>query len=358
MSGEKDSAEQSNENAFAVDTFSALKGVLDDVALDLEKIIGNFPEKIAEIEEKVRKVIEDILKGIEQLSEFLNNQEGGARRLIYDFGDTITEAEAFIEKVDDFANLCKDKDHMQRIATAMQANDLRLLKDQLCKMAKRLNAATALCQSIDESCHKRQDNAVAAAEECDIKAAEAEVTKLYKQLGGGIGSGLALAGAGGATAVAAGVLGSVALGVFTFGIGTIVGLTATAGGAAVTLAATGVGGAVATSFAAQRLDKIITGLKSLKMSYIAVGDTSTEVLVVVKSLNIKVNTAEDAIDDLKRECEENVLESISITLNHLCETCNKLLPRIAQSKESLRKLQEHSTQLRTALNKSGTAQEA
>ena len=347
---EKGSAEQAYEKAFAVDTFSNWKGIIGEVVPELAKIIGNFPERIAEIEKKVQTTIEDILEGIDKLQEFQNDQEGGVRRLIYDFGDTTTDAEAFMEKIDDFARLCADNKNMQRITTAMQANDFRSLKGLLNKMAKRLHAATSVCENISKDCHKRQDDAVAAAKECDDKVDEAERIKFYKQLGGGIGSGLALAGAGGATAVAAGVVGSVALGFVTFGIGTVVGLAATAGVAATTLAATGVGGAVATSFAAQRLDKVVTGLIKLKESYIAIGDASTELMAVVKSLNIRVNTAEDAIDDLKIECEEKVVDSISFTLNHLCETCNRLLPRIAQSKESLRKLNEHSTQLRTALN--------
>ena len=347
---EKGSTEQSNEKASAVDTSSDWKDIIGNVVSDVAKIIGNYPERIVEIEKKVQATIKDILEGIDKLQEFQNNQEGGVRRLIYDFVDTTTDAEAFMEKIDDFARLCADNKNMQRITTAMQANDFRSLKDLLHKMAKRLHAATSVCENISKDCHKRQDDVTAAAEECNNKVDEAERKKFYKQLGGGIGSGLALAGAGGATAVAAGVLGSVALGFFTFGIGTIVGLTATAGGAAVTLAATGVGGAVATGFAAQRLDKVVTGLIKLKEYYIAIGDASTEMMAVVKLLNIKVNTAENAIDDLKRECEEKVVDSMSFTLNHLCETCNRMLPRIAQSKESLRKLNEHSTQLRTALN--------
>ena len=347
---EKGSTERSNEKMAPAVRSLKLSALNGDVASILVKIIGNFPERIAEIEQKVKTTIEDILEGIDKLTEFQNNQEGGARRLIYDFGDITSEVEAFMTKVEDFAKICANNKNLQRIITAMQANNYRPLKDLLRKMATRLEKATTKCNKISEACHRRQDDAMAAAKECDNKVDEAEHIKFYKQLGGGISSGLALAGAGGATAVAAGVLGSVALGFATFGIGTVVGLAATAGSAAVTLAATGVGGAVATTFAARRLDRVVTGLIKIKESYIAIGDASTEMMDVVRSLNIKVNTAEDAFDDLERECQEKVIDSTRFTLNHLCITCNKLLPRIAQSKESLRKLREHSTQLRTALN--------
>ena len=102
-----------------------------------------------------------------------------------------------------------------------------------------------------------------------LKASEADNTQIATQVGGGVSSGLALAGATGGIVTAVGVVGSVVAGVFTFGIGMVVGLAATAGAAelskdsqAMSKNATAFGNEVIELQA--NIEKSVTALRRLK----------------------------------------------------------------------------------------------
>ncbi|MCG8623496.1 MAG: hypothetical protein MJE68_16075 [Proteobacteria bacterium] len=163
-----------------------------------------------------------------------------------------------------------------------------------------LSPALDKCSNIQKECKLQEDECLELAKLASVKADKTDSTRIATQVGGGVGSGIALAGAtaGGVTAV--GVVGSVVAGVFTMGIGTVVGLAATAGGAAAMLGTAGIAGAAVTAYSANSLYENSEGLRKLSKDSQAISKNATSFGSEVIELQAKIEKAVTALKSLKR----------------------------------------------------------
>lgn len=282
--------------------------------------------------------MQDILARANKFTKTRAEQREEASKIVYNLRDTIMIAKGFVVTVEGFAEVCTDKELIQKAITNLKANNFDKVRVVLRRMSKSLKDSAVKCEKLEKSCNKDRDVALSAATKCDTAAHSAGNKKLATQVGGATGSTLALAGAGGGAVVAAGVVGSVVLGFATFGIGTVIGLAATAGGAAAVLGAAGVGGAIGTHYSAKKLGKEITLLESLSTTYSSIAESSTTMKQLVQELNLKVDTAAREFEDLNWSYEEKIADGMSYTLTKLSESCYKMQPNLAKTKKDLEEL--------------------
>ena len=178
-------------------------------------------------------------------------------------------AHTFLGKADDMFHYCQGS----AMAAAKEGLDcsppnLRPLCDLINLMRVSLAMVEQQCLELLDAYNRVIESCNAAADVCDNKGREYRNKKGAARGIGGTAAGALMAAGGGA--VATGVAASVVAGVFTFGIGTIVGLGLTAAtgiglGAAGTAA--GVGTAVATHYIASKYAKIKASFRRIREQF-------------------------------------------------------------------------------------------
>ena len=172
-------------------------------------------------------LLDDITKLKKQGCDKLHDVKEAVR----DVKELIHKAYTFIDNVDDIFQYWSKMD-----SNKLKDGDTSLVNAFIDDFRKLLSKCEQLYQELEEAAKETRKSSSRAATECDKLAAEAKTKKTTAQVVGGTAS------AGLIAMTAAGVTGSIVAGIFTFGIGTAVGLAVT--GAAV--AGTATAGAIAT----------------------------------------------------------------------------------------------------------------
>ena len=214
-----------------------------------------------------------------------------------------------------------------------------------------LSPALEKCSKIQEECKLQEDECLKLAKLASVKADETDSTRIVIQVGGGVGSGIALAGAtaGGVTAVGV-VLGSAVAGVFTMGIGAIVGLdlAVTAGGAAAVLGTAGIAGAAVTAHSANLLYKNSEALRKLSKDSLAISKNATSFSSEVFELQANIEKVVTALKSLKSRggTQPNMNEDMIIVT---CQTLDRLNTSAKHLSESVQACKEIFTELEKKL---------
>ena len=201
-----------------------------------------------------------------------------------------------------------------------------------------LSPALQKCSEIQAECKQKEDECLELAKLASVIADETDSTRIATQVGGGLGSGVALAGATAGVVTAVGVVGSVVAGVFTLGIGAIVGLAATAGGAAVVLGTAGITGAALTASSANTLYKNSEALRKLSKDSQAMSKNATSFGSEVIELQANIEKAVTALKRLKRRGTQPDMKEEMIIVT--CQTLDKLNTSAKHLSESVQKCKE------------------
>ena len=201
-----------------------------------------------------------------------------------------------------------------------------------------LSPALQKCRKIQDECKLKEDISLELARLASLKANEADSTRIKTQVGGGIGSGVALAGSAGSLVTAVGVVGSVVAGFFTLGIGTVVGLAATAGTAATVLGTAGGVGAALTASSANALYKDSEALQKLRKDSQAMSKSATSFGSEVIELQANIKRAVTVLERLKKRGTQPDMKEGMITVT--CRTLDQFDRSAKRLQESVKKCEE------------------
>ena len=208
-----------------------------------------------------------------------------------------------------------------------------------------LSPALEKCSKIRRECELQDNECLELAKLASMKADETDSTRVATQVSGGVGSGIALAGATAGVVTAVGVVGSVVAGVFTLGIGTVVGLAATAGGAAAVLGTAGITGAAMTAHSAMKLSNTSEALRKLSKDSHAMSKNAISFDSEVIELQAYIEKTVIALKSLKRRgtqpdmTEEMIIVSCQ-TLDRLNMSAKELNESVLACKEIFKELEK------------------
>ena len=255
-------------------------------------------QQVAELKTEVSKIVIDdsTLKDIEELGSKDATLRHYASNLEVEFIMTASLANAFISRVGEVVEHCSE-DEIETIEGEVKKHKFNCVENFLTGLKARMADCEETYQMFDEHCVNVQRNATTIAVECNRQAELADCKRTRTQVGGGAAAaGLLAAGVGGGLVAGAGVAASVVAGVFTFGVGTVVGLTITAVAATGTgiavaggAGAAGVATAVATRVIASKYNKIAKALRQIKQTFDKLHHAACSLLKILNQLKVEIN---------------------------------------------------------------------
>lgn len=245
------------------------------------------------IEIKAKLELSKILKGLKELSLL---------------------AYQYVKKVNTLYGYGKDYEEFAEIIKQIAQGDSEQLKAFTRQLQRCLNRAKGKCSDWKTKKFEVQDKISSALSNCEFERKCASAKKTATKVVGGTAATAAI-GAG----VGTGVTLSVVAGVFTFGIGTIVGLGLTAAGAATTGAAVAGGTAVGTHFIAKKFEKLEKSLKAITSSVNILNENTDKMETSLLELDTSIETIDDHIGDCQYGADEG-----KYGIGLLIKTVNKL----------------------------------
>lgn len=265
-----------------------VKETIDKLPILLESL-RTFSDKVVLAIEKSRSVIQSELKHEPTIMEACENLQIMAQN-----------ACSFVEKVDDLFKHGQSEARLERVKAAIGCNDFNPLIAFVSDLQCYLRDAWQLYIEFDQASRVATCSCVRASENCRHRSGEARRDKKKTRIiGGTVAAGTISAG------IIGGVVVSVVAGVFTFGIGTVVGLSLTAAGSFVAGAAVGTTTAVVTHVKASSYQKLVNVFTELDADFVSLGliaedmgRKATDVhmklqLIKEHSINLKVSNHHD-----------------------------------------------------------------
>ena len=187
----------------------------------------------------MREFANSIVKVSKDLDELsgIESKPYQCDRAIQDVRKCCRTAYNMLDKMDDITYYCQSYMMTDAIAGCnKQPPDFSALKNLLVILEQSSNEAQQYYHELESDCGRASRSCITAAGTCRRRAEDEERKKNVTKVVGGTAAAGAIT-----TGVGVGVAASVVAGIFTFGIGTIVGLGLTAAGATVASVATGAG---------------------------------------------------------------------------------------------------------------------
>ena len=191
---------------------------------------GEFLEAIETLSQKMTRCVDNAIAKVDEIQHSKVKQASRVRPCFQQFRIAVENASSFVERFHDFTFYCSREDRMTKVLTAVRGYDFEPLEELIDQLQRCLAQAVQFYWEFEEAYNNSSKNSSDKAAECKHQAIKARNKKRATR---------AIGGAAAAGALGGGIALSVVVGVFTFGIGTAVGLGVTAG-------ALGAGG-VATS---------------------------------------------------------------------------------------------------------------
>ena len=285
--------------------------------------IVQIPEQLLELGKKIDVLVDDVYASFCTLDDSRISATSLARHSIrVNLGTATRNAFYFVNKIDEFMLYAQDSERMAKVtADVTQGNfgELDLLLRQLSDCLEQSMNYYAIFQ---ESCNQAKKECETGAEICASKSRETRLSKKKTQIKGGV---LAGAGLSGAVAVAAGgTVASVVAGIFTAGIGTVVGLAVTAGVTAVTLGGAGTTAAIATAVVANNYDDLIEKFHRLGRAFGIAADSADQLIETVSDFKYSVDTAHWHVSTIQWSYERRSFQNVCSVLNELSTKCRSI----------------------------------
>ncbi len=168
---------------------------------------------------------------------------------------------AYVDRINDLFFYGSRRD-IQRIKTGIENDNFEPLKNFIDDLCRYITNADHKFKKFKKAFETVKTSCTQAALECNHKAIEATSKKTATKAIGGVASGVAIVGG-----VGTGVVLSVVAGIFTFGIGAVVGLSLTAAGTIVAGTTVGAAGAIGTHLLSSNFEDDEKKLSSLADTY-------------------------------------------------------------------------------------------
>ncbi len=244
---------------------SKVVGGAPKVVKAAKETVDNTTELVCSLETFSGKVVSAVDHGIAKIDAIKHckiRHETKAKIACQDLATVAEKAFTYISSVDDLFWYGRDETRMGEVKDALRRGDFAPLDDFIDQLQRCLTTAEGFYTEFNEANTKAVASAVIAAETCSHKATLARSKKrAARALGGTLATGAIVAG------TAGGVAASVVAGVFTFGVGTIVGLGITAVASTAAGAAVGTGAAVATCVIADDFDTTAREFRELSITF-------------------------------------------------------------------------------------------
>ena len=234
-------------------------------------------DSVIKFETKVTELLDQVSQKVDRLRYSKANHTVVLRKIYRDLSSTDATAQLYTKVVEDVCWHGTRKKRIKQIKEGLKSDKKNLdpLNDYIDQITRCLSRTSEFYECFDKCCKDLIKAASKEARKCSEDAISAKKWKKGTKVAGGIAS---------ATAIGTGVAASIVAGVFTFGIGTVIGLGVTAVGATTA----GVGGAVATVKAAKSYQELEDLLLEMEKYFVQVEDNASK----AKKLLENVNTAE------------------------------------------------------------------
>ena len=257
---------------------------------------GEFLDAINKFSSNAVRVIDDAVEKVDAIKH--TEVELGSE--VYFCSENLKSAAKlsyiFVDKVDDLYWYCSRPEDLVRIKEDLTKPnpDIRSLKGLVAQLQCTVGQAKRSHQAFESAWSSASMNSAEAAEECRHQAIRAQSRKrATRAVGGTMATTALVAGVGGGVTV------SVIAGIFTFGIGAIIGLSLTAAGTAVAGLATGLGTAVATGVIAKDFADMEKRLRELQSVFDYLVHTASRIRGAVDSVHIILLRTLTLIDDVE-----------------------------------------------------------
>ena len=209
----------------------------------------------------------------------------------------------YIQAINDFTSNARDKRRQLAFEQAAKEKNPNFvpMNEYIQHIKQYLGRAGEKYEIFSESCKRVVERLGVVSEEIKKKADEAGSKKTASQVTGGLVAGGAMAaGVGtGATVAATGIGLSLAAGIPTLGIGTIIGLVITGVAAPVVGLGTGTAAAVGTHFVAKHYSERKMAFQSLRESIMNLERQASQLNHVLDQINMAMNTFDEPIQDVE-----------------------------------------------------------
>ncbi len=281
---------------------------------------------------KVTTFIEDAIAKVDSLHGKELRKCTEVRTACFELSEVYDIAYMFILKAEDTFGYACDETVTSRVKDEIMRNNFEPLTDFIRQMQRYLYEAGKLYVELNDACNKAIESSTRAAEFCKAKTREARSKKRATRAIGGTVAGGAIA-AGATTGVAAGgVAASAIAGLFTFGIGTVIGLGITA----VAATAVGVGGgataAAITHCVAEDFEETEKNFRMCSEKFDYLANSALTLHKSVSGLHMRLEALATYVNGAE-SCRNHQEVSRSV-----CRAVNKLHQR---SKESFHVLSDH-----------------
>ena len=285
--------------------------------------IVQIPEQLLELGKKIDVLVDDVYAGFCALDDSRISATSLARHSIrVNLGTATRNAFYFVNKIDEFMWYAQDSERMAKVTADVRQGNFGELDLLLRQLSDCLEQAMEYYAIFKESCNQAKRECETGAEICASKSRETRLRKKKTQIKGGV---LAGAGLSGAAAVAAGgTVASVVAGIFTAGIGTVVGLAVTAGVTAVTLGGVGTTAAIATVVVANSCDDLLKKFQQLGRAFGMAADSADQLIETVSDFKYSVDTAHWQVSTIQWSYERRAFENVCSVLNELSTKCSSI----------------------------------
>ena len=304
-----------------------------------------LPPLVQKFTATLQRIVDEALEGTNALTDERLRLTNEARNIRRDIRAAVRNGLNFVEKIDEFATIVLQRNNVTQIQLGVRTLNYSLLTELLWQISVCLNRATVIHGAFQEHCNSASGLCTSLVEASSSNACRARNRRRSTQIGGGIGSGLALVGSVGVAV--GGTITSIIAGVFTGGAGAAIGLPLTAA-ATVALAGTGTAGAVATAISAERYEQIACRFSQLSNSLISMGNISDDLVEHINNLNTALTNRQETSDEITHWLEHDGhahTEAICSALDRLVELCCSTQDSTSPCREMLRNLRYRLQQL-------------
>lgn len=256
------------------------------------------------------QALKDFLAKVDELKDVENETRNHVRNVIDELKVAVSKFYLFVQTVDDVFWYGHDNARRTRIKKGIKRGNYGDLLDFTDLLSLSLAEAKAYYLKSMQAFETVKTTSLDGAKHCRIKAQEAESKqRTTKAVGGTVAAGAIAAG------TAGGIAASVVAGIFTFGIGAVVGLSLTAVGAIIAGAAVGTGVGVATHFVASDLQEVEALFSDLNKSFKDVYTSASTMLDDILIMEVALDAISSKLKTVKyagnnHRVTENLLSEV------------------------------------------------
>ena len=271
-------------------------------ATDIVKEGSELLESIDAFTRKFTKSVDDAIAKIDKIKHSKVTQANKVRFSFQSFRLVVENASSYVDKVDDFNYYSSNNDKITRVKRAVRNGKFQPLKDLVDQLQQSLAKAQEFYDEFIKACNESSKDSSDEAAKCQHLAITARSNKRATRAIGGTAATAALGG---------GIALSVVAGVFTFGIGAVVGLSLTAAG----LGAGGLVTSIATGVIAKDFNETEKEFRELSRIFNSLASGAFSLYDQVLQLHTIVKSISTVLDDVdaKKECQvEPLCESLEL----------------------------------------------